>query len=163
MTTRRWLQPELWLVLALPLATIAGGLLTLRAVAGDLSTDGAAENVRRTAQVQTAELDPDLAAARRGLSARLVVDRARGQVRVHMPAAAAGTGMEVSFLHPLQAQLDLHAALQAREGRWSAPLSPATGSRWRVVLSDRARSWRLVGTLPAHGGELQLRPALPPR
>lgn len=164
MSTRlsRWWQPELALVLALPLAALAGGVLTLRASAVDLSVDGVDAGVRRTAQVQTAQLDPDLAAARRGLLARLEVDRVRGLVRVRVPAPGAATqGLRLDFLHPLHAHRDLHVRLRADGAAFVAPLAPARDSHWRVVLSDPARSWRLVGTLPRGSEALALQPALP--
>ena len=158
----RW-SPELALVLAIPLAALLGGVATLRLADGDLSADGEAEGVRRTAQVQHAELDPDLAAARARLSASLRVDAAHGEVRVQLPAdGAAGAGLHIDFLHPLAAGRDLHAPLQARDGAWVARLAPDAGSRWRVVLSDARRRWRLVGTLERGEASLTLRPALAP-
>lgn len=156
----RW-SPELALVLAIPLAALLGGIATLRLAEGDLSADGEAEGVRRTAQVQEAELDPDLAAARARLSASLRVDAARGEVRIVLPEAdAAGAGLQVDFLHALAAGRDLHAPLQARDGAWVAKLAPDAGSRWRVVLSDAQRRWRLVGTLERGQASLALHPAL---
>ena len=158
---RRWWQPELLLVLAIPLAALAGGVATLRMAAGDLSADGVAEGARRTAQVQEAELDPDLAAARAQLSAQLRVDRARGEVRIAMAhAGSAKAGLQLELLHSLHARRDLRARLQARDGAWVAALAPDAGSRWRVVLSDPRRTWRVVGTLERGADRLALRPAL---
>jgi hypothetical protein len=51
--------------------------------------------------------------------------------------------------------------LRADGAEFVAPLAPARDSRWRVVLSDPARSWRLVGTLPRESEALALQPALP--
>jgi hypothetical protein len=157
----RWWHPELFLVLALPVATLLGGFATLRLAQGDLSADGAAEGVRRTAQVQVAELDADLAAARRRLRAELVVERAAGGVRVRVDdAQATRAGLRLEFLHPLHARRDQVANLQSRGGDWFAAMAPDTGSRWRVVLSDPARRWRLVGTLERGASRVSLRPAL---
>lgn len=158
---RRWLQPELWLVLAIPLASLLGGAATLRLVQGDLSTDGAAEGVQRTAQVQTANLDPDLAAAQRHLAASLRLDRADGllHVRLSDPSAAAA-GLRVELLHALHADRDLRAPLERRGNEWVAALAPDALSRWRIVLSDKPRQWRLVGQLPRGGESVQLRPAV---
>ena len=159
---RQWWRPELALVLGLPLATIIGGVITLRMVRGDLSAEGAHAQVRRTAQVQTTDLAPDLAAARAGLGARLQVDRLRGEVRVaELPTAAQARELELHFVHPMHAGRDLKARLQAREGAWAAPLSPDPNSRWGVVLVEPARGWRLVGTLPRGGNMLDLQPAVP--
>ena len=163
MNAPRWWRPELWLVLGIPGLTILGGLLTLALAAGDLSADGEHEGARRTAQMQTADLAPDAAAARAGLRAQLRIDRASGLVRVQLPQAiATRDDLEVDFLHGLQAGRDLHARLQPRGGAWVATLAPDPRSRWRVVLADRERRWRLVGTLPRGGATLSLQPALPP-
>jgi len=160
-TQPRWWSPELALVLGIPLLTVVGGLATLYLASGDLSADGEHEGARRTAQVQTADLDPDLAAVRAGLSGSLRVDRRHGQVQVSLPRAiAADEVIELEFVHSLHAERDLHARLQARGGDWVTTLSPDASSRWRVVVSDRARSWRLVGTLPRGDATLALRPAL---
>ena len=160
---RPWWRPELWLVVGIPLLTILGGLWTLYAASGDLSDDGAHAEVRRTAQVQTADLAPDLAAARAGLSAQLQVDRARGEVRVQLPRGiGARDALDLQFLHGLQAGRDLRARLQPHEGAWTAKLAPDAGTRWRVVLADGDRQWRLVGTLPRGAASLALQPALPP-
>jgi hypothetical protein len=157
MNARRWWKPELALVLGIPLATIVGGVATLLLVRGDLSANGEQEGVRRTAQVQTADLGPDLAAADAGLRASMQVDRDRGEVRVQLPATvAARDGLELDFVHSLQSGRDLHARLQRRDGDWVAALAPDADSRWRVVLADRGRQWRLVGTLPRGGATLSL-------
>ena len=164
MKAPRWWVPELMLVLGIPLAAILGGVLTLIVASGDLSVNGEQEGVRRTAQVQTADFAPDLAAARAGLRAQVSVDRSRGEVRVRLPEGfAAREGLELDFVHSLQRGRDLHARLQAREGAWVASLAPDAGSRWRVVLADGGRQWRLVGTLPRGAATLSLQPALPPR
>ena len=160
---RSWWRPELAVLVGLPLLTIAAGLWTLGVARGDLSADGGHAGVRRTAQVQTADLVPDLAAARAGLSASLRVDRARGEVSVQLPAAAAARGgLDLDFVHSLQAGRDVHARLQPRDGAWVAKLAPDAGSRWRVVLADGEQGWRLVGTLPRGGSELALQPAVSP-
>jgi len=157
---RRW-SPELLLVLAIPLAALAGGVATLRLADGDLSADGVAEGARRTAQVQEAELDPDLAAARAQLSAQLQLDRARGEVRIVLPNVGfAKEGLLLDFQHSLHAGRDLRVRLQPRDGAWVARLAPDAGSRWRVVLGDPRRRWRVVGTLERGADQLALQPAL---
>jgi hypothetical protein len=166
----RLVQPELWLVLGIPLAALAGGVATLRAVAGDLSSDGAAEGVRRTAQVQDADLAPDLAAARRGLVAGLRIDRARGEVEVTLPPRARDAlPATLAFVHHLRAGEDRRVALQPRgAGRWSAPGAPDAAVGWRVVLEGGTtfapggtpQRWRLVGALPRGAEAAALQPAI---
>jgi hypothetical protein len=158
----KWWAPELALVIGIPAATVCGGIVTLVLATVDLSADGEHENARRTAQMQTADLAPDLAAAQAGLRADLQVDRSRGEVRVSLPASTdVKDALELDFVHNLQSGRDLHARLQRRDGAWVAALTPDAGSRWRVVLADRERNWRLVGTLPRGAATLSLQPALP--
>ena len=61
-------EPMLFLVIALPAAAVAAGIATLVLAMGGAGDAGDAR-VRRVAQTQTADLAPDLAAARRGLRA----------------------------------------------------------------------------------------------
>jgi len=165
MKPREWWRPELWLVLGIPLLTVVGGLWTLVIASGsDLSDDGEHADVRRTAQVQTANLEPDFAAARQGLSAQLSIDRARGEVQVRLPqSVAAHDELQLRFVHALQSGRDLQLRLQPQGDAWVAKAAPDAGARWRVVLADVDRQWRLVGTLPSGGASLSLQPALPPQ
>jgi hypothetical protein len=164
MKTRAWWRPELWLMLGIPLLTVVGGLWTLVVASGcDLSDDGEHAGVRRTAQVQTANLEPDFAAARQGLSAQLSIDRVRGEVQVRLARpVAARDELELRFVHALQSGRDLQLRLQPQGDAWVAKAAPDAGSRWRVVLADVDRQWRLVGTLPSGDASLSLQPALPP-
>jgi hypothetical protein len=76
--------------------------------------------------VQTAELAPDLAAARAGLSAQLQVDRARGEVRVRLPRRwRRAARIELDFLHGLQCR--------------PRPARAPAAARWRLGRRTRAR------------------------
>jgi hypothetical protein len=164
MRARGWWRPELWLVLGIPVLTVAGGVWTLVLASGsDLSDDGEHAAVRRTAQVQIADLAPDFAAARQGLTAQLSIDRTRGEVQVRLPQpVAGGDELELRFVHALQSGRDLQLRLRPRGDAWVAIAAPDAGARWRVVLADVDRQWRVVGTLPSGGTRLSLQPALPP-
>jgi hypothetical protein len=157
---RRAWQPELALVLLIPLGALLGGVATLRVAGGDLSDAGAGDGTKRIAQVQTAQLGPDLAAARAGLSARLQVDRARQEIRVRVAGAAADAGLRIEFEHGLRADRDQHALLRRRGEDWVAAFVPGEDSRWHVQLVDGQRHWRLVGTLARGGDSASLQPAL---
>lgn len=164
----RWWVPELAVVIAIPALSVLGGIVTLALASGDLSDDSAHTGAGGNAQMQTADVTPDLAAARAGLSARLQLDRARGEVRVQLPhSVPARERIVLSFVHSLREGDDLRARLQARDGLWIAKLAPDVDARWRVVLagSDPQRPdqrWRLVGTLPRDGTALSLQAAVAP-
>jgi hypothetical protein len=164
----RWWMPELAVVIGIPAASVLGGILTLALATGDLSDDSGHTGAGGNSQMQTADVAPDLAAARVGLSAQVQLDRASGEVRVQLPPrVSAQEWIEVTFVHSLRAGDDLRARLQPRDGLWIAKLAPDADTRWRVVLagSDPRRPdqrWRLVGTLPRDGAALSLKSAVAP-
>lgn len=163
MTRPRLLQPELWLVLLIPLATVAGGLWTLRLADIDDSADGLAEGARHTAQVQTAEIGPDQAAARLGLRATLGIEPACGCARLRLSDPRAGEqGLRLLLVHRLYAARDRALVLTRHGDVWDSPRLPDGDRGWRLVLEDSARSWRLVGRLDRGSDASVLLPALPP-
>ena len=66
-------NPVLWLVLAIPAATIVAGVWTLVVASGKSAVDADPDPVRRTAQVQIASIEADSEALRRKLSQALVM------------------------------------------------------------------------------------------
>lgn len=167
MSRARWLQPELGLVLLIPLATVIGGLWTLGLANIDDSADGLAEGARHTAQVQTADIAPDQEAARMGLRATLRIDPACGCARLRLsdPRAAGNGNLQLALVHRLYAARDLTLPL-ARDGTdWVSPRLPEGDTAWRLVLTNDARSngarnWRLVGRLAPRARAATLQPAL---
>lgn len=167
MSRARWLQPELGLVLLIPLATVIGGLWTLRLANIDDSADGLAEGARHTAQLQTADIAPDQVAARMGLRATLRIDPACGCARLRLsdPRAAGHGGVQLALVHRLYAARDLLLPLGRDGVDWVSPRLPADSTAWRLVLTNDARSngahrWRLVGRLAANARDATLVPAL---
>ena len=167
MSRVRWLQPELGLVLLIPLATVVGGLWTLRLANIDDSADGLAEGARHTAQVQTADIAPDQAASRLRLGATLRVDPACGCARLRLsdPSAAGEGGLQLALVHRLYAARDVSLLLSRDGSDWRSARLPAGATDWRLVLTNGGyangtRGWRLVGSLPANAREATLQPAL---
>ncbi|CAN5168161.1 hypothetical protein BH11PSE14_BH11PSE14_11310 [soil metagenome] len=163
MSRPRWLQPELGLVLLIPLATVIGGLWTLHLADIDDSADGQAEGARHTAQVQTAEIAPDQEASRLGLRATLRVDPACGCARLQLsdPLAAGNGALQLALVHRLYASRDVELPLTRNGAGWNSARLPASDNGWRLVLTDAARHWRLVGRLEHDAGDTTLVPALP--
>ena len=164
-----WREPMVWLVAALPLASViaAFGLLIVdRRSSG--SNDLVVDPVQRTAQVQVADLGPDARAQQLALSARCCAC-ARDRVEVlpvtgdfdreHGAVAAAG--------HPGRAALDRRLALRAlarrlarrsarcdgrpRLDRAAAARPKRAGAMRRSQLADRPARRRAVRALTARG------------
>lgn len=155
-----WREPMLWLVAGIPLATLVAGFATLFLAGGDGSTDAAPEPVRRTAQVQQADVGADAQAARAGLRAVLRFDPATGAIvgRV-LPAPATGE-LRLRFVHPAIAAADRSVQLRPRGNAWVGALPPLAVADWRLQLSPGNDAWRLVGRWHPAAAQAELRPAL---
>jgi hypothetical protein len=155
-----WREPMVWLLLAIPAATVVGGMATLRlARAGGI--DAAPEVVRRTLQAQVTDLAPDAEAARRRLAATLLIDAA-GQPHVALAAQADTAALVLHFVHPTRADLDRRWERAASAHAWHGPVARAD-ARGRWILEDAAREWRLVGVTGDDPRRVVLEPAVAAR
>ena len=189
MTTPRaaWREPIVWLMLAIPFASVLAGFQTLRVAHAD-GMDAEPDAVRRTAQAQVADLAPDLRAAELGLHATLRVD-ANGRPVVEF---ADNSALTLRLVHPTRTERDLQWNVASPSSRrpgesrgprgeashWVGPgLRRGDGSgvltfsgppvpahaRGRWVLEDPSHAWRLVGRWPSDTGVAALEPAVAAR
>jgi hypothetical protein len=174
-----WRQPIVWLMCAIPLATVVAGFATLRTARAD-AMDAEPDAVKRTAQAQVADLAPDRRAAELGLHATIRVD-ADGRPAI---AVASEFPLTLRLVHPTRTDRDLRWTLlprRPREGggpldstslrvgprfrggdKIEGPRVPAH-ARGRWVLEDAAHGWRLVGRWPSDTGVATLEPAVAAR
>ncbi len=159
----------LWLALGIPLATVVGGIETLRLALQDGVSDVEPEPVKRTAQAQEADLAPELAAAERKLIATVTI-HPDGQVRIDLPDVAASEGpLTLALIHPIREHDDRTLTLAWRDAHWQAA-APWPKGTWKLRLTDRQSHWRLSGrtatpaTTANMGGErIQMQSALSAR
>lgn len=159
--------PLLWLVLAIPLATIVAGITTLVVSLRTGSIDAVIDPVTRTAQVQDRELAADRQAVALGLAGSGRYQADTGALSVNLTAAGealvAGNGLELAVLHPARGSRDHRVPLvPAGNGRWLGRVHFDAGHDWNLQLADGEGSWRLVGRFSANESEFGLRPALAP-
>ena len=156
-------NPVLWLVVGIPLATLAGGYWTLR-LAYQGGNDEVPDDVTRTGQAQVAEFSPDRAAAQAGLRLSLSFDPVAGRVTATQEAGLPlpSQRLELQFVHPLRAGEDRTIALLPTGAGWQAEMPRVSDNDWRLVLSDADRHWRVIGHRTADATSVTLRPALPP-
>lgn len=161
--THWYREPFVWMLIAIPLAAVIGGFVTLGlAVSSD---DGLVEDdyYRRGKEINRV-LARDQAAASRGLHGRVELDDAQHRLLIRLSAresAAIPDNVELKFLHATRAGVD-KALILAREpdGTYRAPLPELAQGHWNVQLA--AQDWRLVGSLHVPGDRrLDLRPATP--
>jgi len=160
MSARSWRrEPMLWLVIAIPLLTVVAGVATA-VIAAQGPPDRMDPGVRRVAQVQTSDLAPDLAAAARGISAELEVERRDGTLTLRV-VGAGGNDLQLWLRHPGDARRDLSAPLLPLEGNRYRGSSGALGDGpWNLSLSGGQGAWRLSGRLPAGASRATLQPAV---
>jgi hypothetical protein len=161
-TSSPWRQPVVWLMVALVLAAVGGGISLVVIASGDGATDAVADDVRRTAQVQTVDLSPDEVARERGLSAVVRMDAGQELVQV-LPVSGdfdRAAPLRLKLEHPTRAAADRELVLQPGELGWSGEAVLEGGHDWLVELGPADGEWRLQGRLPKGQRAAHLHPAL---
>jgi hypothetical protein len=153
MKARHWArEPLVWLLIALPLAAVLGGLVTLwLAVASD---DGLVEDdyYKRGREINRV-IERDRAATRHGLESTIALDPASGALTVQLLAPRLRpppARLELAFLHATRAGLDQRLVVaRDADGRYRGRVSPLAPGRWHLQLATE--TWRLVGVLQVPG------------
>jgi len=131
-----------WLMLAIPLATIAGGIATIRLVAGPL--DAAPEPVQRRAQIQSTDLAPDLLAHQLGLEVTLTRFGDHTWQWSTWPIALDAAPV-LTVLHPNRAELDLHVEPDPQRQTLVFDPGDLPLALCEFRLEDPRLGWRLMG------------------
>lgn len=149
-----------WLVAALPLASIfAGtGLLVIASRSG--GSDAVADPVKRTAQIQVADLGPDSRAQQLRLSAIVRTDKDLIEVLPVSGKFRRDEPLQIALRHPTRADSDRKLVLPPGELGWRASTSIDDTHDWKVQLSSQDGKWRLQGRLPKGQRAAHLKPAL---
>lgn len=160
--TRPWYrEPMVWLMMALPAAAVVAGLSTLAIAVRSSGDDAVPESVRRTAQVQEADLAADRQAANRQLRAQLQVTRDTGAVQVSITGdAIADDRVELHFVHATDGARDAVAILVRSGTVWLGRVEAPLDRPWALTLSASDGGWRLQGRLPSGQDRALLEPAL---
>ena len=155
-------EPMLWLVIAIPLATVPAGLATLwLAIRDPASTASADEAARRVGQMQFADVAADVEAARRGLrgGAQVQAERTRIELRLAGPADGA---LSLHLRHATDPARDQRVPLEALgDGRWVARVETLGHDAWNARVESSA-GWRLAGRIEHDAAAFDLVPAVEP-
>lgn len=156
-----WREPMVWLVVAIPLASMVASFVLLYSAARSTgNNDAVTDQVQRTAQIQVQDLAADLAARERGLIARMSVEDGRLVLHADAGDFPRDTPLELALQHPLRAREDIHVTLQPDADGWNAQQSLPLDHDWNLTLSPPDGSWRLQGRLSRDQRSTTLRPAL---
>lgn len=155
-----WREPMLWLVAALPVASVVAGIALVGVIARGGNVDTLGGNVRRTAQIQAEDTRADEEALRRGLHATVQRDPARGGLLLEMQGDTGDlTALQLQLLHPVSATQDRELWLERIDARhWHAADWPLAANAWHLRLQPADRRWRLAGRLDAAAQRVEMEP-----
>ena len=153
-----WREPMVWLVAALPAATVLAGL-ALVSVAQRTRGDAVAETVRRVAQVQQADLAADRRAAAAGLGATVDIERASGEIAIMLDAPGEWT---LALSHPTDSRLDREVALVSRDGALRGSTGAIDAAPYTATLESRDGALRVAGRFARGGSRARLAPRIAP-
>lgn len=139
-------EPWPWFLMALPLAAVIGGMITLwyavtsndGLVVDDYYKKGLAINqtLRRDAAADALHLRAAL--SRDPLGALTV--RLEGKLQSYPPQ------LQLRILFPARAGKDQTVSLQATgPGQYAGHCQPLSRGKWYLILEDKAQTWRLLG------------------
>lgn len=159
-TRSAWREPMVWLVAALPAASIIAGVSLLVIAIRSGGADSVADPVQRTAQIQVSDLGPDKLAQQLHLTA--IVRVGPGLVEV-LPVTGDfdhGAPLRIALHHPTLASADRALLLQPTELGWRGRIDLAGTHDWNLQVSADDGRWRLHGRLPKGQLAAHLKPAV---
>jgi hypothetical protein len=155
-----------WLLMLGPLVVVVAGVITtwLAVRSNDGLVDDDYYKLGLAVNQTTAR---DHRAGELGLAAEISLDAERKMIRVSLRSSTGAnlpSVLRMNIAHPTRNGLDQHLLLQADGpasfvGSYSAPLV----GRWRVVLEDDRKEWRLAGDWVVESQALFKLPVVLPR
>ena len=148
-------EPLVWLVFGIPAIAVVALVWMVFIAAGPGSTDSVDTTVKRTAQIQVADLGPDEAAARLRLAALLRIEGKDLEVLPLHAGFDTAKPLKLALRHPTRSELDHELLMQPTATGWRATLELDLAHDWTLRLVPQDNQWRLQGRLPR--GQLSAR------
>jgi uncharacterized protein len=156
-----WREPMVWLIAAIPLAAVVATVVLLVTASRSSGTDDSvADNVRRTAQVQDTDLDPDARAQQLKLSAIVRIGKNVIEVLPVNGEFDRNAPLMLSLQHPSRSELDRTLELAPASTGWRSDAKLELDHDWNVQLVPAGQAWRLQGRWTARQQATYLHPAL---
>ena len=155
-----WGIPVFWLVIGLPLLSIVAGVGLVVIAVRSGGADTVSDPVRRVSQIQTADLGPDAAARKLGLSAVLRVEDGIVEVLPATGSFAHDAPLQLVLEHPTRQADDVRLELAPQGPGWRATQAIDADHDWVVQLRAADGHWRLQGRLPKQQHAVRLAPSL---
>lgn len=155
-----WREPMIWLVVALPVASVVISIVLIVLALRGGSDDPVVDHVQRTGQVQVADLSPDARAAALKMGAVLQSDGSHVRVFPVGEHFARREAVVLTLMHPNRQAGDRVLRLEPDASGWQAAMQFEAEHDWVVQLADLRGSWRLRGRLPAGQNATHLGPSI---
>lgn len=158
-----WREPMVWLITAIPAASVVAGigLLVIAIRAG--GSDAIPDEVLRMSQIQTTDLSADARAAQLKLGALLRSDARTLQLLPTQGEFARDQPLQLALHHPARAVQDRSFQLRPDALGWKAAAPVDLSHDWNVELQPMDGSWRLQGRWKASEQAVYLKPSLAER
>ena len=156
-----WREPLVWMVFGIPAIAVVALAWMVFIAAGPGSTDSVDTTVKRTAQIQVADLGPDEAAARLRLAALLRIDGKDLEVLPLHAGFDTAKPLKLALRHPTRSELDHELLMQPTATGWRATLELDLAHDWTLRLVPQDNHWRLQGRLPRGQRSARLQPVAP--
>lgn len=161
--TGPWRQPVMWLVAALPASAVVASIILITLAVRSGGEDASRDPVRRTAQIQQADLGPDLQARQLGLSAVIRFEDVLIEVLPVTGDFDRDSPLQLQLGHPTRAEADVLLQLLPEGEGWRTRGSHLADHDWRVQVAASDGRWRIVGRLPVGQRAARLAPAMEPK
>lgn len=159
-TRPAWREPMVWLVFAIPAASVVASFaLLFAATTSSGNNDLVTDQVQRTAQIQTADLGLDARAARLRLAALLRIDGEDVEVLPLTSGFDADAPLTLLLGHPTDAARDRKLVLLPTGSDWRLSARIEAGNDWTLQLGPSDGSWRLQGRLARDRRSARLDPS----
>jgi hypothetical protein len=161
--TKRWYaEPWVWLLIALPMTAVIGGMITIYLAV--TTSDGlVVDDYYKRGKAINMDLARDVAATSHGLRARLELDFTSRRILLTLESSDKQRPAQVRFslLHPTLPGNDQIVLLQpVAGGGYAGTLQDTQDGNWYVQLE--ADDWRLSGALQTpRDSVVVLSPAVP--
>ncbi len=156
-----WREPMVWLVIALPLASVIAGVSLVVIAARSGGTDAVIDKVDRVSQIQTTDLGPDQRARQMDISVVLRVDRDALEVIPVTGELDRKAPLELQLLHPTLKEQDRQLSLLPGGLGWRVTVPDLDlGHDWRLQITPKNGEWRIKGRLPKDQHAARLAPVI---
>lgn len=153
-------EPMVWLMIGLPAASVIAGIALVVTAVRSGGADTVHDEVRRTAQIQVAELGPDALAESMKLSAVLRLEAAAIDVLPVTGEFGRDRPLTLILSHPTDASQDRQLILRPSALGWRITGDLGTSHDWIAQLAPADGRWRVRGRLKAGQRAAHLGPAL---